>query len=206
MYGFNYATSTLSVTTTFNAERESVTTETLEGISSPSSGVLNEPECVILFDETHRRQGFWDLQKARVIAYVKFLLSVRCVTEHDGYPIAHTEALNLRTFPNMVTGLEWRDSSLLAVMKFLLNLSAAFQKENGAGFVAVSMVGIFDDMVASDFLAGNSRQIYYHYIGVTMVFQQLSTILDMNKQIAGKEAESWTLGTTHLDKTAIPSS
>lgn len=49
-------------------------------------------------------------------------------------------------------------------MKPVLSFGVTFQKKHGVSFVAVRMVGIVDNMLASNFLTSNCSQTYNRYI------------------------------------------
>lgn len=55
----------------------------------------------------------------------------------------------------MVTSIACRNSSFVAIVLSVMNLSPAFEKEHGLSIVATRMVCIVDDMILSDFLTGN---------------------------------------------------
>lgn len=119
--------------------------------------------------------------------WVEAPLLWRCVTRHEGHPIAHTEAIKLNNVSNKLTGLIWRDSSFVEVMKFVLNFIVAFQRGHGVSFIAVRMVDIVDDMLSSDIMTSNSRQKYYGYIRKAKFFQQLPKNFDVVEQVDGEE-------------------
>lgn len=59
-----------------------------------------------------------------------------------------------------------RNYSIIAIRKFLINFSAAFEREHDVSFLAARMADVVKDIISSDFLTDNSPQIYQHYIRV----------------------------------------
>lgn len=92
-----------------------------------------------------------DPQKVGGVARCEASLQIRCLTRHDGRRIAKTKALELSTLANMVTSSECRESSFVAIVKFIMNLTASFVKEHEVPFHAAYMLDIVDDMVSADF-------------------------------------------------------
>lgn len=66
--------------------------------------------------------------------------------------IAERKALKLIKLANNVRGLVRRDSSLVSVVKSVVNFSFASEKEHDVFFLAFAMVDIVEDMISSDFL------------------------------------------------------
>lgn len=68
------------------------------------------------------------------------------------------------------------------------------------------MVDIVNDMLASELLARNSRQMNYRYIAVAKLFQQQSKIIDMIGHIRREETGARTLDISHLDEEILSTS
>lgn len=127
--------------------------------------IRDKAATVVLLDGRHRLKALRDLHKAAYVACVDATLLVRCFTRHDGRPIAEAEALKLSSFANKVTSVVRCDFSFVAVVKTVINFSAAFEKGHSMLFLAASMVNSDEDMVSSDFLSRNCSHIFQHYPG-----------------------------------------
>lgn len=129
-----------------------------------------------------------------------------CITQHEGGPIAETEALKLNNYLNKVTSIVCRDSLLVSIVNPVMNFSAAFGKEHGMCFLAARIVDIVEDVISSDLLTGNSSQTYWHYIWVAKFLYQRRIITNNIENLDGKELRVWMLDTLHLNDGSLFSS
>lgn len=124
-----------------------VAVEESEGSPSPTPCVQDEAAPVVLQDGWHRLQAMRELQKEVHVFWVKALLRVRCVTRHDGRSITETEALKLSNLGNRITSNVRCDSSFVATVKSVTNLSASFCTKNVVSFLAAGTLKIVEDAV-----------------------------------------------------------
>lgn len=109
------------------------------------------------------------------------------------------EALKFSNLVNEVTNIMCRNSSFVAILKFLMNFSAELQKERIVFCLAALMVDIVENIVSPDFLSGNSPQTYQCNIRMVKFFLQYPKILNIIRNIDGKKKRSRNLGISQLD-------
>lgn len=76
-------------------------------------------------------QALRDLRKVGDVVWGHAFLLVRCVTGYNGHPFAETEMFRLSNFANLMTSIVRSDAASVAVVKIVMNFSAAFNKVNG---------------------------------------------------------------------------
>lgn len=81
-----------------------------------------------------------------------------------------------------------QDSSLIAIVKSVINFDAVFEKEHGLSFPVARMVDIVEDMASFDFLSGISFQTCQRYIRVAkFIFQHPDILIVIEDIDGGKE-------------------
>lgn len=72
---------------------------------------------------------------------------MRCVTQHDGRPVANTEQFILSNIANKVTSIMHCNSLFVVVVKSVINFSAPFENELGVSFLAAQAIDMVEDTV-----------------------------------------------------------
>lgn len=78
----------------------------------------------------------------------------------------------LSNLTNKVTSFLSRYSSFVAIVKAVMHVSTAFEKEHSRSFLGNMMMDVVEDMDASEFLSGNSPQTCQCDIHVAGLFLQ----------------------------------
>lgn len=125
LYRFNHARVKLSVATTATT----TCSEGRECALSATTPVFDESPRVILLHGRHRLQPLREHQQTRNLACIKASLLVQCATEQNSGPIAKTKALKLINHSNKVSSIVRLGSPFIVVVKSIMNISAAFEKE-----------------------------------------------------------------------------
>lgn len=147
---------------------------------------------MILLDGKHWLQNLRDHQKAGDVARVEAHLLLRCITVHDGRPIEGTDVLMPRKLTNKVTSIIRRDSSFVAKVMSIMDLSSAFEKERGMSFFD-QMVDIVEGIVSAHFPIDIIPRTYQFYIQVAWIHLQRSDAFSIFEYVDVEETESWML-------------
>lgn len=121
-----------------------------------------------------------------------------CFTRRNAHSILETEALKLNNIANMVTRKVRYNSSLVAVVKFVINISAVVKRGHSVHFVVARIADIVDYMEFSGFSTGIRSQTYQRYIQAAKPLFQLSFIIILIKFVAREETGAWMLGFVNL--------
>lgn len=137
-------------------------------------------------------------QKVTDVARIEVYLLLRCVTRHDGRPIAETEELKLSSLSNKATRTVRKYILFIAIVKSEMNFSAAFTKDDGVFCLAARIVDNVDNMALFEFLTANIPQTCQCYIPVTGFLLHHSNNFSTIEDIVEKTGFS-TLRVSHFD-------
>lgn len=115
---------------------------------------LNEAVLLVTLIGKHPHRALHDFQRAANVTWASAPLLVRCVTQRNGRPIVEMEALELSNDAIKGTSIERPDFSFVAIVKLVMNISAAFKKEYDKSFLFALMVDTIDDVALFNFLNG----------------------------------------------------
>lgn len=117
---------------------------------------------------------------------------MRCDRQQDGRPITKSHALKQSHLTIKVPNIVRCDSSFIAVVRFVANFSAAFEKVHGVSFPVARMVGIVNYIVFSNCLTDNSSRNYQSCIQVAKFSHQQPNTRNIISGICreGKELEN----------------
>lgn len=101
---------------------------------------------------------------------------MRFFTRHDGQPIVKTEAFKQSKLANKVHSIVRRESSFDAIVKSVMNFSAAFDKGHGVYYLAAWTVDIVELKVWSYVPFDNSPLLYHCYTSVARFSLQHPTV------------------------------
>lgn len=153
-----------------------------------------------------RLQTLRDHQNPGGVPGVEASLLVRCVTQHNGRPIAEIEAVKLINIANKVTSIVQCDFPFVAMVNSVMIFSASFEEDHGESFLAAGMVDFVEHMVFPDLLSGNSPQKYQRYMRVAKLLLQFPNIPNIIDDVVEEETASMTLGISHLNAGILISS
>lgn len=92
-----------------------------------------------------------------------------------------------------------RDSLFAAIVKSAINLSAAYEKEHGASFLAAWMEVTVDGMLSVYIPTADSLQVYQGYICVLKFLLQWLNTFQIFEDFYGRKMRVKVLGISHLD-------
>lgn len=117
--------------------------------------------------------------------------------------ISDDEGIMLRKYANELTGIVYRYSTFVDLIKTILNFSNPFEKKYNWNLFETHIVNSVKDMTGSHILTGMSAQFYYRYNRPAKIILSHVGIIALVESLNSYDAGSRRPGISHLDKIGL---
>lgn len=137
------------------------------------------------------------------IRWLQDLSLVCLIVCEDRLAISKANGIGLIKSSNKFTGFSRRDCTLSDLLKMILNLAIALEKNYSKTFVATVIVDIVKDMISYEFVTGLSAQCRYRYIPVAKMMSRHESVLPPVKSLNADDVRSKILVVSYLDEAGL---